>query len=410
MEEKKLTTVFFQDTEGQWLKNQIDLKALQMKLPLVDTKSVKWPDVFVCEMMFNIFELVRQKHISFGSSLIITDIMGGKSNAANKVGCFWVANVDGFEVMLENGRTFDEVIDYALGELKDYNNVKMKLAEQITCYDYGKTVEVQNSDESIKAYAAPLLKKADIVFCNGLLAHTPAEDIPAVLDKIKNAGKYVFMTIPLRPSVGCVLLKEKELFNGAEVANQVPRGAVVLEKNEDGNYILPAHVLVLDQKQWQQLLGEEWVLLPSTDCTAVLAVNFTPSAEYVEQKKRIIAKYGFADFAPFPTLVKTPAEKNPILLRRTAAIQPLKHVMKLEALEAYPQSDFKARETSKSKALLEFAGLKPNSSGIYQLEDIPKDGINKLLDAEAKAKSCLLEKPKNADQKVAENFAELIGV
>lgn len=409
MKEKKLTTVFFQDTEGHWLKNEIDLKTLQMKLQLVDTKSVKWPDAFVCEMMLNIFELVRQKHISFDSSFVITDIMGGKSNAANKVGCYWAANVDGFEVMLENGNTFDGVIDYALEELKSYNNVKMKPAEQITCYDYGKTITVQNYDERVKAYATPLLNKADIVFCNGLLAYTPVEDIPNLLDKIKNAGKYVFMTIPLRPSPGYVLLKGNELISGAMPAEQAPSGAVVLEKNENGDYILPAHVSVLDKKQWQQLLGEEWVLLPSTDCTAVLAVNFKPSAEYDELKKRIVAKYGFADFIPFPTLVKTPAEKNQLLLKRTAAIQPLKHLMKLEALEAYPQSDFKTRETAESKALLQFAGLKPNSSGAYRLEDMPKESIQKILDAEAKAKTCLIEKPKDADQKVAEKFAELIG-
>lgn len=408
MEElKKMTEVFFQNTEGKWLKNQIDLKAAQKKLPFIEARSLTQPNALVCEMMLDIFEVLKQKHINFESSFIVSDIGDGKSNAANRSGGFWSANVDGFEVSMHYGGTLEDVISYALNEVKMSNEIKYKQAPQVVVYDYPHDVTVQNFDESVKAYAEPLSKKADILYCNSLLARTPVADIPALIEDLKKMGKYVFLTIPLIPSAGYVTLKASTLEKKALEVGAVPDGAVILEKNKDGDYILPANISVLSKKQWQKLLGDGWTFVPSVDCTCVSAVNFSPSAEFLQYKKKIVEMCGFADQLTFPSPVKSPVEKDALLSARNAELQPVKHLMMIEALKSYPKSAFKEQQLQRSRAFLEALGIKEGTKP----KDLPKNFVDKLLSLETKAKACLQEKVKQsvANKMIAEKFAEIIG-
>ena len=359
MEKKnqKMTDVFFQNAEGQWLKNQIDLKAAQKKLPFIEARTLKQPNALVCEMLLDIFEVFRQKHINFDSSFVMTDLGAGKSNAANLCGMYWSAHTDGFEVSMRHGAALDDVIAYALNGIEGENEVKRKQAPQVVLYDYSKEVTVQNFDESVKGYDKPLSQKADILYCNSLLARTPAADVPALVDELKQMGKFIFLTIPLIPSAGYVMLKASTLMKKAEAVSHVPDGSVILEKSKDGDYILPANITVLSKEQWQQVLGPDWYFLPSTDCTAVSAVNFVPDAEYAAYKQKIVEKYGFADQIPFPTPMKSPIEKDQLLSARHTALQPLKYKMRSEALRSFPESDFKEKEMREIKAFFNSAGL-----------------------------------------------------
>ena len=404
---KKLTDVFFQDTNGQWFKKQIDLKAAQKKLKPIEARSKVQPDALACEMMLDIIELVRQKHLNFECPFIITDIGDGKSNAANTVGKYWSANVDGFTVTKKYGGTLEDIANQAIDLIKGVNDVNVKQAEQISVYDFSYEVTVQNYDESVKAYAEPIEKKADIVFCNSLLARTLIEDVPSLVEKIKQLGKYVFLTIPLIPSAGYVLLKAKTLMKKAQAVSQVPNKAIILERKGEDDYLLPANISVLSKKQWQQILGPEWVFVPSTDCTCVSAMNFTPSEEFAKYKRKIVEKCGFADQMPFPSPIKSPVEKDTLLSARNAAIQPLKHLMRLGALKPYPNSDFKVKEIQKSKAFLKAVGLSEGGD----INELDKNFVEKLLSLEKQAKSCLIgkEKPAAANQLVAKRFAEIIG-
>ncbi len=410
MEElKKMTDVFFQNTEGKWLKNQIDLKAAQKKLPFIEARTLSQPNALVCEMMLDIFEVLKQKHINFESSFVVTDVGDGKSIAAHHSGGCWSANVDGFEVSIRYGGTLDDAIMHVMSVVKLENEVKHKQTPQVVVYDYSHSVTVQNFDESVKAYAEPLSKKADIVYCNSLLARTPVADIPALIEELKKMGKYIFLTIPLIPSAGYVTLKASTLMKKAQEVDKVPDGAVVLEKNKDGDYLLPANISVLSKKQWQRLLGDGWTFHPSVDCTCVSAVNFTPSAEFLQHKKKIVELCGFADQIPFPSLIKSPVEKDPLLSARNAALQPIKHLMKLEALKSYPKSDFREKELQKSKAFLKALGINEDCKP----ENLPKNLVDKLLSWETKAKAFLQQekvKQSLANQMVAEKFAEIIGM
>ena len=406
--EKKLTEVFFQNTDGQWLKNQIDLKAAQKKLPFIETRNVVQPSTLVCEMMLDIFEVLKKKHINFESSFVVTDVGDGKSIAAHHSGGCWSANVDGFEVSIRYGGTLDEVIMYVMDTVKQENEVLHKQLPQVVVYDYSHSVTVQNFDESVKAYSEPLHQQADVLYCNGLLARTPTADVPELVDELKKMGKYIFLTIPLIPSAGYVKLKASALMAKAQQVAEVPDGAIVLERSKDGDYILPANISVLDKRHWQKLLGDGWTFLPSVDCTSISAVNFTPSAEYLRDKKKLVELYGFADQFPFPSLVKSPVEKDELLSARNAGLQPLKHLFRLEALKSYPNSDFKEKETLKSKAFLKALGVQEDCKP----DELPKNIISKLLSWENEAKAFLQqEKVKKAvvNQMVAEKFAEIIG-
>ncbi len=406
--EKKLKEVFFQNADGQWLKKQIDLKTAQKKLPFIETRTIYQPNALVCEMMLDIFEVLKKKHINFESSFVVTDVGDGKSIAAHHSGGCWSANVDGFEVSIRYGGTLDDAIMHVMSTVKLENEVKHKQTPQVVVYDYSHSVTVQSFDESVKAYAEPLSKKADIVYCNGLLARTPVADVPALIEDLKKMGKYIFLTIPLIPSAGYVKFNASTLTKKAQEVAEVPNGAVVLEKNKDGDYILPANISVLDKKQWQKILGDGWTFLPSVDCTCVSAVNFTPSAEYLSHKQKIVELYGFADQLTFPSLVKSPVEKDELLSKRNAALQPFKHLLRLKALKSYPKSDFKDKEIQKSKDFLKALGVKEDCKP----EELPKNIVDKLLSWENKAKAFLQQEnvsQKVANQRIAENFAEIIG-
>lgn len=401
-----MTEVFFQNAEGQWLRNQIDLKAFQKRLPFIEARTLKQPNTMVCEMLLDIFELFKQKYINFDSSFVVTDFGNGESNAANLCGMYWSANVDGFEVSMHHGGTLDDIIYYALEGVVCENEIKLKRSSQVVVYDYSKEVTVQKCDESVKAYDKTLSQNADILYCNSLLARTPVADVPALIDELKQMGKFIFLTIPLIPSAGYVIINASTLMEKAQVVVQVPDGSIVLEKSKDGDYILPANITVLSKEQWQQILGPDWYFLPSTDCTAVSAVNFVPSAEFASYKQKIVEKYGFSDQIPFPTQIKSQVEKNQLLSARNAALQPLKYMMKFDALKAFPESDFKEKEMHKIKAFFKAVGLTEGGN----LSDLPENWIEKLLSLETVAKSFLngKEKSRDANKLLTEKFAEIV--
>jgi len=405
---EKLTEVFLKNAEGQWLKKQIDLKMAQKKLPFIETRSTIQPNTLVCEMMLDIFEVLKKKHINFESSFIVTDVGDGKSIAAHHAGSCWSANVDGFEVSIRYGGTLDDAIMHVMDNVKQENEVKHGQTPQVVVYDYSHSVTIQSFDEGMKAYAEPLSQKADILYCNGLLARTPVDDIPELVKELKKMGKYIFLTIPLIPSAGYVKLEASMLMKDAQEVAEVPNGAVVLKKSKDGDYILPANISVLDKRQWQKLLGDGWTFLPSVDCTCISAVNFNPSTEYLRDKKKLVELYGFADQIPFPSPVKSPVEKDELLSARNAGLQPLKHLLRLEALKSYPESDFKTQEIQKSRAFLKALGIKEDCKP----DDLPKNFVDKLLSWENEAKAFLQqEKVKQSvvNQMVSEKFAEIIG-
>ncbi len=407
--EKKLTTVFFQDTEGHWLKNAIDLGAFRSKFPLIGARAVLQPRAIYSEMFLNIFELCRLGLIKFENDFAITDYGGGKSNVLNFDGLMWAANVDGFTVAKEYGSTFDEVVENGLVMFKTISSFKRMTSKAVEAYDYGITVTVRNFDTGINAYEKPLEGQAEIVFCNSLLAHTPLEDISSTLTAIESAGKYVFLTIPLRPSANYVVIAQDKLFKNAESVSEPPKDAIVLQKAENG-YLLAENVCVLSKNDWKRILGNKWTLLPSSDYTSVCAVNFTPSAGFVDKRRQVISDFGFADYLPFPTPMKSLFEKDSVLLRRSAELQPLKHVMKLEELKSYPQSAFKEKEQEKSRAFLQFIGLMPDENGNYDLASLKKDYVEQIIALEKEAKSVLTgtEKASKADAIVSQRADEII--
>ena len=68
----------------------------------------------------------------------------------------------------------------------------MKTAELSQVTQYG-NVTVQRYDIGVPEFSVPLSQRADIVFCNDATEHVPYKDIPAFIEDLESAGKYVIM-------------------------------------------------------------------------------------------------------------------------------------------------------------------------------------------------------------------------
>lgn len=409
MKQSNKQTVFFKDAEGQWWKNQIDLKEVYTNVHSAGNKYGSSADMLVCEMASNLMELVRVGKIDLSKGIIITDYGCGKSKAANVVARVLAFNADFvIEKLLEEGKPMSVVMDYLMPVLKQENAQKERLPEQVEIYN--DIIKVQRFDIGIKEYSNPLPERADVVFCNDVFEHIPYEDLPAFVSDLQAAGRYIFASISLRDAVNYSPLKEEVVFKGAKKSSEPTKGAIILKQDPSGAYIFSLHVSVLSKATWQKILGKKWHLLPAQDYTACSAMNFQPSTDYQAYKKDLIAKVGFADFIAFPTPVRTRYESDPILFRRVAEMQPAKHIMKLAALEEYPDSPFKTAEMEKSESFLKFVGLKPAKNGRYYLSRLPKGYLKKLYKLEEKAKFVLFgdEDTETANREVAEIAEELI--
>lgn len=408
MKQSNKQTVFFKDAEGQWFKNQINLKKVYTNVHSAGTKYGSSADMLVYEMTANLLELIKEGKIDLKKGLTITDYGCGKSTAANVVGKVFASNRDFIiEKLIEEGVSLSEVMEYLMPVLKQVNSLKEKLPMQTELYDL---IKVQRFDIGIKEFSSPLKERADVVFCNDVFEHIPYEDLPAFVSDLQAAGRYIFASISLRDAVNYSPLKEEVVFKGAKKSSEPTKGAIILKQDPSGAYIFSLHVSVLPKATWQKILGKKWHLLTAQDYTACSAMNFQPSTDYQAYKKDLIAKVGFADFIAFPTPVRTRYESDPILFRRVAEMQPAKHVMKLATLEEYPESEFKTAEKEKSEAFLKFIGLKPAKNGRYHLSRLPKGYLKKLYKLEEKAKMVLFgnEDTETANREVAEIAEELI--
>jgi len=408
MKQTNKQAVFFQDAAGNWFKNQIDLKDVYMRVHSAGTKYGSSADMLLSEMMANVLELLREGRISLSNGLVITDYGCGRSKSANVVGKVLAIKADEIEEMLESGCSMSEMMDCLTPVLRAENSIEVNTLRQIEVYN--DLIKVQRYDLGIPEFSGRLKKHADVVFCNDVFEHIPQADLPAFVEDLENAGRYIFASISLRDAVNYSHLEESLVMKGARKVTDVPEDALILEKDETGAYIFSLHVSVLPKTLWQEILGDQWHLLPAQDYTACSAINFEPSADYQDYKKALIAEVGFADFIVFPTPVGTRYESDPILKRRVAMMQPSKHIMKLQTLKEYPESAFKASEKAKSEAFLRFVGLKPDCNGEYHLADLPKDYLSKLYQLEKESKAILTgdEDTKTKDQMVSRKAEELI--
>lgn len=373
--------VFFKDTAGNWFRNLVDLKDVYMRVHSAGTKYGSSADMLLSEMMANVLELIREGKVSLEKGLIITDYGCGRSKAANVVGKTLASNAKAISLMFAKGENLKTVMAFVAPLLKAENAIEVSGLNQVETYGTG-TVTVQRFDIGIPEFSKTLENRADVVFCNDVFEHIPAVDLPAFIEALESTGKYIFASISLRDAVNYSPLEEALLKKGAQRVQDVPKNAIVLEKDACGAYIFSLHVSVFPKSEWQKILGSRWHLLPAQDYTACSAINFEPSDDYQAYKKDLIASVGFADFIAFPTPVGTRYESDPILFRRVAKMQPAKHVMKLKALEEYPDSAFKRSETAKSQAFLAFIGVKDR-----QLSSLPQDYLEKLYELERQSKA-----------------------
>lgn len=396
MKQTNKQTVFFKDAAGNWFRNQIDLKDVYMRVHSAGTKYGSSADMLLSEMTANVLELVREGRVSLEKSLILTDYGCGRSKAANVVGKTLANNAKEISRMFVEGETLKAVMAFVAPLLKAENAIEVSTLNQVEVYG---DVTVQRFDIGIPEFSGALENRADIVFCNDVFEHIPEVDLPAFIEALESTGKYIFASISLRDAVNYSPLEEALLKNGAQRVKNVPSDAIVLEKDASGAYIFSLHVSVFPKSKWEKILGNKWHLLSAQDYTACSAVNFEPSDDYQAYKKDLIASVGFADFIAFPTPVGTRYESDPILFRRVAKMQPAKHVMKLKALEEYPDSAFKRAETAKSEAFLAFIGVKGQ-----QLSSLPEDYLEKLYELEKEAKAVEVKD----DQLIAERAEKLI--
>ena len=397
--------VSFQDAKGRWFYNFIDLKDVYKNVHSAGTAYGSSANLLINEMLANLLDLVMQKKVNL-KSLVITDYGCGRSKAANVLAMALSDDIDAVVQLIDKGANYQEIIDYLQPAINRANAQKINRLDQVTVYG---SVTVQRYDIGIPEFSSPLDRFADVVFCNDVFEHIPYADIPAFIADLQAQGRYIAASISLRDAVNYSALPEEIVLNGATPVDK-PEGGIVIEKNEAGAYIFSLHVSILPKEKWQELLGKNWHLLPAQDYTAVSALNYRPGDEYQDFKKDLISRIGFADFIPFPTRIGSRYEQDPILFRRTAAMQPMKHIQKLQALKEYPDSPFKKSEIEKSKMFLEFVGLTPNpETGDYDISLLPQDYLEKLYELERLAKESVFEKDTaRADKIVAENARKIM--
>ena len=396
-QEQNLQKVSFQLSD-QWYENTIDLKKVYTS---VHSKAKAYgcsANQLITEMFANLLDLAFQKKIELTFPFIITDYGCGRSKAANVLAEVVSDNADRISTALQNGKSISEILQEISPEIKKADEKEITYLPPTRTYD---SITVQRYDIGIPEYSARPNHKANVVFCNDVFEHIPEPEIPAFINVLEESGKYIFASISLRDAVNYTAIPESLLLENAREVSS-PTG-IVLTKDISGDYIFSLHISVLPQSRWQELLGDRWTFLSAQDYTAVSVMNFQPSAEYMASKKELISKLGFADFIPFPTIIGSRYEKDPILWRRTALMQPSKHLQKLNALENYPDSAFKQKEMQESLDFFAFINAKiKKENGVWQIEELP-EFLNKLRKLEE-----LSKKDCSSNQEVQQKAKNLI--
>ena len=373
--EKNLQNVNFKKG-NQWYESNIDLKQVYSSVHSSAKGYGSSANLLVNEMFANLLELAFQKKIELTSPFIITDYGCGQSKASNVLAEVIAANVEKIAVFLEKGKSINEILKEMSPEIKKAGEKEISFLPAQSVYGQ---ILVQRYDIGIPEYSARPKQKADVVFCNDVFEHIPQAEIPAFINGLEDTGKYIFASISLRDAVNYMKIPKDMLWEKAKKVD-TPCG-IILTEDTSGDYIFSLHVSVLSQEQWQNILGKNWRLLPAQDYTAVSAMNFQPSAEYQSSKKELISQIGFTDFIPFPTKLGSRYEQDKILWKRTALMQPQKHIQKLNALEGYPESTFKDKEKKESLDFLAFIGATvKKENGTWKIEQMPDflDRLDKL--------------------------------
>lgn len=397
--QQKTQTVYFLYI-NRWYKNAIEMEKLYREVHSASAEYGISADQLLKEMLANIFDLAATGRIDL-KNFVITDYGCGRSTASNRVAQI-IAEAGEFIAEMLNAKTsYDTILLCLEPKIKEVATRKITSLDQVMTYGQ---ITVQRYDIGVKEFSAPLEQKADVVFCNDVFEHIPFDDVPAFIQDLENAGKYVLASISLRDAVNYSKLSKEVLLDGAVAveAEDIPSNAIVLTEDTFGSYIFSLHVTIMPQNKWQEVLGDGWTLLPAQDYTAVAASNFEPSEVYQAYKRELIAQIGFADFIPFPTEVGSTYEKDATLFRRTALIQPVKHVYKLNALENYPDSEFKTSERRESEAFLQFVGAvveKNPATGLWELVSLDANYLKRLYALEYLSKA---EGGKTADEIIAD--------
>lgn len=401
MKQTNAQQVFFQNA-GQWFTNFLDMNALYTDVHSATCGYGTSANNLVNEMMANLLDLVSKGCIDISQPFTITDYGCGQSKAANILASVVSLTHKAIMRMLASGASYGDILEILAPIIRSEDDKKVEHLDQITQYDH---ITVQRYDIGLPEFSTPLANKAEVVFCNDVFEHIPSADLPAFIEDLENAGKFVIASISLRDAVNYSKLPLKVLLNGAQPINEEPETGIILEKDASGAYIFSLHVSIMPQDKWQEVLGKKWALLPAQDYTACSAMNFEPSEEYKSYKRTLISQIGFADFIPFPTPVGSKYEQDPVLFMRTAKMQPQKHLYKLNALEHYADSEFKRNELAKTEAFLRFIGAdvrKNKESGLWEFELLPPSYLVKLYSLERLSKATVIsndqaEVAKNAD-------------
>ncbi len=384
MKKENLQKVYFFNSK-KWYQNSIDLKQVYSSVHAQATGYGSSANLLINEMLANLLELALQKKIDISKPFIITDFGCGRSKAANILAELIAENTEQIANMLASGSKIGEIIQSLSSKVAELDAKEISSLDRVMSY---KHITVQRYDLGVPEFSTKPEQRADIVFCNDVMEHIPQDAISSFVAELTNAGQYVVASISLRDAVNYMAVPEKLLTNNAVEVDDPKSDGIVLTKGISGDFIFSLHVSVFPKERWQNILGDGWFLLDAQDYTACSAMNFEPTAEYKAFKKELIAQIGFADFISFPTILGSRYEKDPILYRRTALMQPEKHIRKLNVLEEYPESDFKQREQRESLAFLAYidAKVEQDENGQWKLISLPGNVLDRLTELEKASK------------------------
>ena len=386
--------------DDMWFENELNLKDLYKEVHSGHTGYGASANILIKEMLVNLLDLARQGGIEVDKPFVITDYGCGQSKAANVLAMVVAENAYEIAELLKNGESYGEILDFLQPTIELADEIQLSELKQIEEYGH---ITVQRFDIGIPQFSAPLTRKADVLFCNDVFEHIPTEELPAFIGDLEQSGTNIVASISLRDAVNYSKIDTEVLLKGAQKVDN-PSGIILNE--ESGYYIFSLHVSIFPPEVWQEILGPKWTLLSAQDYTACSALNYQPSREYQQYKKELIAKVGFADFIPFPVKLGSKYQNDPVLFRRTAIMQPQKHLYKLNVLREYPESAFKEKERESSESFLIFLGaklLQDEYTGAYKELELPDKWLEKLYALEALSKINA-----TTDKEVAENARELI--
>ncbi len=384
MEKGNLQKVYFKNDEN-WYTNTIDLKQVYSSVHAQATSYGSSANLLINEMLANLLELAFQRKLILSQPFIITDYGCGRSKAANILAELVAENTKLISRLQSNGVKLEKIIQILSPKIAELDAKEISSLDRVMTY---KHITVQRYDLGIPEFSTKPEQRADIVFCNDVMEHIPQDAISSFVAELTSAGKYVVASISLRDAVNYMAVPTKLLLENALKVSEPANDGIVLTKDISGDFIFSLHVSVFPKEKWQSILGDGWFLLDAQDYTACSAMNFEPTAEYKTFKKELIAQLGFADFIPFPTTLGSRYEKDPILYRRTALMQPEKHLRKLNVLEEYPESAFKKKERMESLAFLAYFGVQiaQNAKGLWYIVSVPDNLLDRLSELEKASK------------------------